>query len=155
MNKHNRLKTGLLIVACLIGLVFYFFFSVQKENSPELQTVKKEKADFDENCYTRLKKDTLISLLKAAHRKPAEITIKENGHTLEITLTASPDSAPAFYNGNDALLQYDLDDFGFKISKTNTGLLIRFRSEEDAVNVPNDVLIKLIPKSATEKPAAT
>lgn len=145
MNKQTIFNIAYLLIVVAAASIFCFSMNVKKETLPvQKADIKKEKPDFDETCFTSIKKDTFIHLLQKAYDK--SVDVNEKSGKIEISYTAPDQHAPDFYNGNDALLKYDLDDFGFKISKINTGLILTLKNKDNALNIPNDILIRLMAK---------
>lgn len=143
MNKHTILNIILLVITISFASIIYAFCYVKKEPTTRKGTpIEKEVDEYNESCYTLIKKDTLIHLLNVVYGK--SILLKEKASTLEFSFVTSNQSAPAFYNGNQDLLNYKLDDHGFQITLTSSGLTVKFTQNNGAINVPNDILLKLV-----------
>lgn len=143
MNKHTILNIILLVITISFASIIYAFCYVKKEPTTRQGTpIEKEVDEYNESCYTSIKKDTLIHLLNVVYGK--SILLKEKASTLEFSFVTSNQSAPAFYNGNQDLLNYKLDDHGFQITPTSSGLTVKFTQNNGAINVPNDILLKLV-----------
>jgi hypothetical protein len=151
MNKHFAFKAVLFSLACAVALLLSFLFRVKNESPAAVaKSVQQGSDQFDANCYTTMKKDTLIQLLNIAYGSAIQI----NGHEdeLQVRYTAADQAVAEFYNGNDKLLKTETAQFGFKLSQQEGVAEIVFKCNADAVNVPNDLLIRLVPRYKLKLP---
>lgn len=94
-----------------------------------------------------MKTDTFVMLLHQAYG--TLVTDKKENNKLEIEIKAN-ELTKDFFNGNDAILKFGLNDFGFdiKYNPQDKSLKAAFNIQNgNGVNVPNDVLIKLMDKT--------
>jgi hypothetical protein len=132
-------------VALVIAGAMYFLFTISRNAATE-QTVAPP-APFGPANYNQMKTDTFVALVHNAYGDL--VTYKIEDRKLVMDMKAN-ELTKDFFNGNDALLKFGLSDFGFDI-KYNTeakSMQAQFKiSEQNGVNVPNDVLIKLMDKT--------
>jgi len=131
--------------AAAIAVVVYLLLTLSRNAATEQPIAPP--APFGKANFNEMKTDTFVSLLRGAYGDL--ITCKIADKNLEVDMKAN-ELTKDFFNGNDALLKFGTGDFGFDI-KYNTEartLHAQFRiSEQNGVNVPNDVLIPLIDKT--------
>lgn len=143
-RKWQLLFTALAIV---IAGAMYLAFAGSRNAAIE-QTVAPP-APFGSNNYNVMKTDTFVALVNSAYGSFVEQK-REQG-MLELHLKNANELTKDFFNGNDALLKFRLSDHGFEMNYNpeDRSLIARFRiSEQNGVNVPNDVLIKLMDKTS-------
>ncbi len=128
----------LALAACLICL---------PTRSGDLNQPVAPPAPFGASNFNVMKTDTFVMLLHQAYG--SLVTEKRVQNKLEVTMSAN-ELTKDFFNGNDALLKFGLSDFGFdiKYNPQDKSLKAIFNIQSgDGVNVPNDVLIKLMDKT--------
>ncbi|MCC7030184.1 MAG: hypothetical protein IT257_07760 [Chitinophagaceae bacterium] len=151
MNKHFAFKAVLFAVAGVAALLLCFLFRIKNDPAHDTtKSIQPGNAGFDQQCYTAMKKDTFVQLLTIAYG--SAINLQEHADELQIKYTGSDQSLPDFYNGNEILLKTDAVDAGFKITRSEGALDLAFKLNGEAVNVPNDILIKLLPKYKLKLP---
>jgi hypothetical protein len=132
-------------IAALIALAAYLFCLPGRSGMVK-QTVAPP-APFGAGNYNLIKTDTFVALLHKAYGNL--ITDKKENNKLMIEM--KPDAMTKdFYNSNDALLKFGLNDFGFdiKYNPQDKSLKAVFNIQaQDGIAVPNDVLIKLMDKT--------
>lgn len=100
-------------------------------------------SDFNETHFNYIVTDTFTNLLQQAYG--TNISVSKEQNKLIVKMSGAGALTKDFFNGNDKLLKLKLDDFGFKIDYDKTANTINavFKIENNAVPVPNDVMIKL------------
>ncbi|MFT4062218.1 MAG: hypothetical protein QM642_07670 [Edaphocola sp.] len=144
-NKTNSVFFG---VALLLAIATALVLNIPRRAVEN--TVVVPPAPFGRANYSTMRADTFTALLRKAYGNLISDGRKEN--LLEINMRAN-ELTKDFFNGNDALLKQDLTDYGFKIdyNPEQKSLHATFAiSNGNAVNVPNDVLIKLVDKIANK-----
>lgn len=115
-------------------------------NTATEQTVEQSSA-FGPNHYNSMKTDTFAVLVSKAYS--GQVNVKQANGMLELEIKGEG-PAREFYNGNEALLKFRLSDHGFELQylPEARSLKASFRiDEKNGVNVPNDILIKLMDKT--------
>lgn len=142
----QKWQITVLAIAIIIAGALYVLFT---KNSKEAVVQKVQPAPaFGPNNYNTMKLDTFVALVHSAYGDFAQHKT-ENG-MLEISIRNANELTKDFFNGNDALLQFKLGDHGFAIryNPEEPSVTASFKiSEQKGVNVPNDVLIKLMDKT--------
>lgn len=131
-----------IVIAGAMCLVF-----AHSRNAAEEQPVAPP-APFGSNNYNVMKTDTFVALVNQAYG--SFVTQKTENGILEFQLRNANELTKDFFNGNDALLKFKLGDHGFELNYNpeDQSLVARFKiNERNGVNVPNDVLIKLMDKT--------
>jgi len=143
-----RNKTNILLIAAsaiVVGIVLAITnWSISRnEVSTEQQEIV---TDFTPEQYNWVLVDTFQYLVTKAYAPNVATQISNN--QLIVNINNANQLTKDFFNGNDALLKYDLEDFGFaiKYSKDNNNIQSIFAIKNGAVPVPNDVMIKLVDK---------
>lgn len=145
-NSTRKWQLLSLALATLIAGAVYLLLTPSRNAATE-QAVAPP-APFGPNNYNAMKTDTFVTLVQKAygslvsHQVQDDILLVELNHGNELTRD--------FFNGNEALLNYKLSDHGFELqySAADKSLKARFRiSKQGGINVPNDVLIKLMDKT--------
>jgi hypothetical protein len=132
-------------IAVLIALALYLICLPGR--SGETQQPVAPPAPFGASNYNLMKTDTFVMLLHQAYG--GLIADKREGNKLMVEMKAN-ELTKDFFNGNDAILKFGLNDFGFdiKYNPQDKSLKAIFEiQEQNGVNVPNDVLIKLMDKT--------
>lgn len=132
--------------AIVLAIVMVFIFSGSK-NATREQAIASEPS-FGSYNYNVMKKDTFVSLITKAYGNAAIVSYKEQ--VLYVDIKNSGPGVNDFFNGNAALLQYHLGDFGFEIaySRQEQTVHAAFKiDEKNGVHVPNDILIRLMDKT--------
>ncbi len=151
MNKHLAFKAILFSAAGVAAILLSFLFRINNDPAHDTtKSIQQGNAAFDQQCYTAMKKDTFVHLLTIAYGNA--INLQEHSNELQIKFTGPDQSLPDFYNGNESLLKTDAGDAGFKITRNEDALDVVFKLNDEAVNVPNDILIKLLPKYKLKLP---
>lgn len=136
----------ILSIVLTIGLASWLKLSI-KNAAPDKEKVTVKDDDFGPEHYNQIKTDTFVRLVQSAYQPNVKTEIVDS--QLLVTLTGANEITKDFYNGNAALLKYDLNQFGFKITydKNNNTVYAAFKIKNNAVPVPNDVLIKIVDKN--------
>ena len=132
--------------AVLVAATLYIMF-IKNTNEAVVQKIQPA-PEFGVNNYNIIKTDTFVALIQGAYGNFA--THKIEGNTLEVTIKNANELTKDFFNGNDALLQYKMGDYGFaiKYNPEEPSVVATFKiNEQRGVPVPNDVLIKLMDKT--------
>lgn len=141
-GRWQLIFTGLAVaIAVAAGLI-----ATLLRNTATEQTVE-QSSSFGSNHFNSMKTDTFAVLVSKAYDGPA--TVKQANGMLEVEIKGEG-PAREFYNGNEALLKFRLNDHGFELKylPETQSLKASFRiDEKDGVNVPNDILIKLMDKT--------
>lgn len=133
-------------VAVAIAIAGVLFFAGKKGNTKE-QVIASE-PDFGKNNYNVMKRDSFVALTNIAYSNFA--TFSNSDGNLILDIKNANQLARDFFNGNDSLLQFELGDYGFEIKYDAAMQSVHAVFEIDkqnGVNVPNDVLIKLMDKA--------
>jgi hypothetical protein len=104
-------------------------------------------AQFGKQHYNTLKVDTFVNLLQQAYG--SLVRVQQESQQLKVTLNAN-ELTRDFFNSNDAILKWSTSDYGFEIryNQEQKSVAALFNvSDQRGVNVPNDVLIKLMDKT--------
>jgi len=147
MNTTRKWQLIFSSIALVIAAGACLLFAGSR-NMPAGQVVEPP-APFGSSHYNAMKTDTFVALVQAAYGQLATTGI--TGNTLVVDMPDANELAKDFFNGNDALLRFGMSDHGFEIryNPEQKSLKASFRiSEQGGVNVPNDVLIKLMDKTA-------
>jgi len=145
-NNTRRLQILFFGTAALIAVVMYVLFTFSR-NAATDQPVAPP-APFGSSNFNQMKTDTFVALVQTAYGEL--VSHKIEARKLVMDMKAN-ELTKDFFNGNDALLKFGLSDFGFdiKYNPEQKALHAVFAiSEQNGVNVPNDVLIKLMDKTS-------
>lgn len=147
--KATPLKIILVLVAVAITAGLVSWLKISKTNA-EAETEKIEIANntFSEDHFNLMNPDTFAALINRVYQP--NVTTQIRGDKLLVSLQGANAITKDFFNGNDALLKEKLSDNGFEITydKNNNGVESTFLIKDNAVAVPNDVLIKIADKIA-------
>lgn len=105
-------------------------------------------APFGSSNYNMMKTDTFVALVQQAYGSLVTSNISEG--LLVLDMPHGNELTRDFFNGNDALLRFGLNDHGFALqyNPEQRSLKASFRiSKANSVPVPNDVLIKIMDKT--------
>ncbi len=147
-RKYLYFAVGLLIVALL-----YYILSPKATKTPIIaeQTISTGSNAFSNQTATRIWADTFKALVYRAY--PSFTNCKKVNNILQVNLAGANALTPDFFNGNEALLKYKINDFGFAIQYDSPNKILKadFLIEQESINVPNDVLLRLIGKTYNGK----
>jgi hypothetical protein len=146
--KAGSSKIILIVLAVLITLgVTALVRWDTRSAKPDAEKILTKDADFGKENITWIKTDTFINLVEQAYHPNAETNIASN--LLVVFIKNANTVAQDFYNGNETLLKYRINDHNFEIDydKHNNNVVGRFKIKDNLVAVPNDVLIKVIDKT--------
>ncbi len=132
-------------IAVAIAVVVYII-CLPNRSGVDKQSVTKA-APFGTGNYNLIKTDTFVALLHQAYGDLITDSKAENKLTI---LMKGNEMSKDFYNGNEAILKFGLPDFGFDIKYNQQDKSVKaiFSIQpQNGVNVPNDVLIKLMDKT--------
>lgn len=132
-------------VAVLIAAVMCSLFTMSRNAVTEQVVVPP--APFGTSNFNLIKTDTFVTLVHNAYGDL--VTYKIEDGKLEMEMKAN-ELTKDFFNGNDALLKFGLSDFGFdiKYNPEQKSMKAQFKiTGQNGVNVPNEVLIKLMDKT--------
>ncbi|WP_129019827.1 MULTISPECIES: hypothetical protein [Edaphocola] len=136
----------ILSIVLTIGLVSWLKLSI-KNAAPDKERVTVRDDAFGPEHYNWIKTDTFVRLVQTAYQPNIKTEVVDS--QLLVTLSGANEITRDFYNGNAALLKYDLNQFGFKITydKNNNTVYATFKIKNNAIPVPNDILIKIVDKN--------
>lgn len=134
-----------LSVGLTIALVSWLKVSMQYAE-PDKEKVTVQDASFGPEHYNWVKTDTFVRLVEKVYQPNVQTQIVDS--QLIVTLSGANEITKDFYNGNAALLKYSLNQHGFAITydQNNNNIQAKFKIKNNAVPVPNDVLIKIADK---------
>lgn len=145
-----NLKTTKIIIFSLatilvIAAVIYSKFAIKRSEIKASEQIIN--ARFNDAHLNLIRIDTFENLLTNTYKE--QIEIKRSGTLMEVSLKNYNNANKDFYNGNEALLQYTLNDHNFEIKIVDEFQNIngRFKLKDGGVFVPNDILIRLIEKN--------
>jgi hypothetical protein len=143
--KPSKIAMVLFAIALAISVAAYALVRVQpqKANVADAATIEKS---FTDNHYNAMIVDTFAMLIAKAY--PQLATTQQSGGVLIVQLQEASAITKDFFNGNDALLTQKISDNGFEIKydATNKKVEAKFAITNNAVHVPNDVMIKIMDK---------
>lgn len=143
--KNTKILILIFGIVLFIGAILYNRFAVNrfavKHIEPNLSN------EFNNENLNLIKIDTIENLLNKTYG--SQITIKHSNSLMEIILTANENILKDFYNGNEALLKYSLNDYNFELIKEENKQQLkgRFKIKDGGIFIPNDILIRLIEKN--------
>lgn len=145
--QHNTRRWQLLFfsAAVIVAVAMYFLFTISRNTATEQYVAPP--APFGANNYNTMKTDTFLTLVRNAYGNLVTYQFEEKKLVMEMKAN---ELTKDFFNGNDALLKFGLNDFGFdiKYNPERKSMKAQFIvSDQHGVNVPNDVLIKLMDKT--------
>ncbi|PSK94032.1 hypothetical protein [Taibaiella chishuiensis] len=147
-NSNYRWQLTFTLLALVLGSALYFFFT-HTDNSPAPPVTEHAPA-FGPDNFNVMKLDTFVALVRSNY---AGVTIQpREDKVLDLSVKIDKNAPGSFFNNNDALLQYKLNDYGFDIKYNPGEEVVRalFRiDEQQGVPVPNDVLLRLTGKINT------
>jgi hypothetical protein len=134
------------VVLAGTAIAAFFTFKASPVNTVAIAPTASN-ATFNNSYCNAVFTDTFIHLIQNAYPSFATTTI--NNSILKVQINGANALAQDFYNGNDNLLQYTLQDFGFDIKYlANTkSIVAQFTISNNGVQVPNDVLLRLAQKN--------
>ena len=134
-------KTKILILSTGIILCISAFTIAKVLKSSIVQTLEQPTIDddFNKDNSNAMNVDSFIKIVQLAY-KP-NLNISKQNEQLELILKNNENELSEFYNHNEELL--DIKRKGFKIKKEDDVLTASFQIKDNAVNVPNDVLINI------------
>lgn len=146
--KGMPVKILLVAMAAVLTIGLVSWLKVSKRNAvADVEKITVKEAAFGKEHLNWVKTDTFIRLLNSAYHPNIKTNITDS--QLVVDLAGANEITKDFYNGNEALLKYDLNQFGFKVvyDKNNNSLYAKFKIKNGAVPVPNDILIKIVDKT--------
>jgi isocitrate dehydrogenase kinase/phosphatase len=143
------LPIQILCFAACIGIAigaFVFMKARPIKTNYDLKDAK-PKMEFNEAYCNTMITDTFSKLVLSAY--PSFATVTKRNNVLHVSIKGAGALTQDFYNGNDNLLKYSLDDFGFDIKylKESKSIEADFKLLQNGVTVPNDVLLRLAAKT--------
>jgi hypothetical protein len=144
-NNTRRWQIIFFSAAVVVAAAMYFLFTISR-NAATGQAVAPP-APFGSSNYNTMKTDTFLTLVRNAYGNLVTYKFEEKKLVMEMKAN---ELTKDFFNGNDALLKFGLNDFGFdiKYNPEDKSMKAQFKvSDQHGVNVPNDVLIKLMDKT--------
>lgn len=145
--QQNTRKWQLIFFAIAVGIAGATYFLLTISRNAATEQAVAPPAPFGAANYNQMKTDTFVALVHQAYGDL--VTYKIEDRKLVMDMKAN-ELTKDFFNGNDALLKFGLNDFGFdiKYNSETKSMQAQFKiSEQNGVNVPNDVLIKLMDKT--------
>lgn len=136
----------LLAIIITVGVTALVRFDARNAQ-PDAEKILTKDAAFGRENITWIKVDTFINLVQKAYHPNVEANTASN--LLVVFIKNANTVAQDFYNGNESLLKYRINDHDFEIDydKHNNNVVGRFKIKDRLVAVPNDVLIKVIDKT--------
>ena len=125
------------------------WLKIRKRNATaQTENVEVANSRFSADHFNLMHPDTFVALVTKVYQP--NVTTQVRGDKLLVSLRGANALTKDFFNGNDALLKERLSDHGFEISydKNNNAVESTFLIKDNAVAVPNDVLIKIADKIA-------
>jgi hypothetical protein len=144
-NSTRKWQVMFFGIAVIIALVIYLI-CLPGRSGVTSQNVT-QAAPFGTSNYNLMKTDTFVALLHRAYGNLIKDTMADNKLTVEMK---GSEMSRDFFNSNDALLKFSLTDFGFDIKYNQQDKSVKAVFSIQAgngVNVPNDVIIKLMDKN--------
>lgn len=131
------------VTVAVIALVRYDMDTMRPD--PEKLLLKDD--DLGSDNITWIKVDTFIALVTKAYHPNAQTTLANN--LLIVNIKNANTMAQDFYNGNEALLQFKINQHNFEINYDQHNKVVsgRFKIKDSLAAVPNDVLIKVVDKN--------
>lgn len=144
--KNVGIKWGIIFLGMGVVLCTAMYFLLSGQRQAQTSETIAPPAPFGANNVNEIKVDTFLSLVHKAYGGIVTSTIDNN--KLSIDLKGN-ELTKDFFNSNNQLLQFGLNDFGFKIdyNPEQKSLLAVFLIKANAVQVPNDVMIKILDKT--------
>jgi hypothetical protein len=146
----NKINLIYFAIAVLLAIGMYVIAKNNTSTAP-IPVVKTNAKTFTKANGNLIVADTFMALINNAYKGFASVTKTNN--TIDISITNANAITKDFFNGNDELLKYTLADFGFAIKYVASPASInaQFALQNNAVFVPNDVLIKAMDKTTNAK----
>ncbi len=131
------------ITATVIALVRYD----KNSAAPDAEKVLLKDDEFGIDNMVWINVDTFTHLVSKAYHPHSETNLTEN--VLIVNIKNANTLAQDFYNGNEVLLTFKLNQHNFEINydRHNNVVSGRFKVKDNLAAVPNDVLIKLVDKN--------
>ena len=146
--QNSPKKWQLIFTALAVFIAGATFIILAGSRNTAVEQTVEPPAPFGSNNYNVMKTDTFLALVNQAYGN--FVTQKRENEILELELHNANELTKDFFNGNDALLQFKLRDHGFEFNYNSEEqwLKARFKiNKQNGVNIPNDVLIKLMDKT--------
>lgn len=146
--KAGSSKIILVLLALIITVGVTVLVRWDARNAkPDAEKILTKDAAFGRENITWIKTDTFINLVEKAYHPNVTTNIASN--LLVVFIKNANTVAQDFYNGNESLLKYRINDHDFEIDydRHNNNVVGRFKTKNNLVAVPNDVLIKVIDKT--------
>jgi|GEM_PF-1471464 len=142
-------KTKIILLSIGIVLCFSAIIFGKINKSSFVQTLERPKMDddFETNNFNVIDVDSFIKITQAIYKTELSV-IRQDGELL-MSLKSKENDLSSFYNNNESLLK--VRKHGFKITQENSILTASFQVKNNAVNVPNDVLINIAKRIQKEK----
>lgn len=142
MNKSIPIIT--ISIGVIIAISVYLFAKTQMNKSIPTEDTAITSSELSASHYNMVHVDTFIALVNSAYEQ--NVTQEKSNDQLIVNIKNQEHLAKSFFNGNDALLSYDLSDYGFDIKYNNQSTTAIFKIKDGGITVPNDVLIRLVAK---------
>lgn len=144
-NQSYKIFILLLAILMIVGSLLWTKFSINRKEEQVVTNVQNEQ--FNQQHFNYIYLDTFVQLLNQAY--PGIIQTKIVQNKLFVILENAGAITKDFFNGNDKLLAVSEQDYGFMIDYKQQANKIEatFVIKDQAVPVPNDVLVKLIDKN--------
>ncbi len=135
----------LITVGIIVAGMLWVKYTVNRKEIKQVSNIAN--AEFNEEHFNYIIVDTFVNLLRNAYGESITSTIEKD--KLKVQMTNAGAVTRDFYNGNDKILDLGLSDYGFKIKfdKNENKIDATFVIKNEAVPVPNDVMIKLLDKN--------
>lgn len=144
--KNNNYKIFLILLSLLMvgGSILWTSFRIDRENENVVTNIQNE--SFNQQHYNYIVLDTFVHLLKQAY---PTATTNQVQNKLFVIIENSGALTKDFFNGNDKILDLTENDYGFNIAYKSAANKVEatFMIKNNAVPVPNDVMIKLVDKN--------
>lgn len=142
-SKFILIALAILITIGLVALVRYDMNTMK----PDAEKVLLKDDAFGIDNLVWMNVDTFSNLVSKAYHPNVETTLANS--LLIVNIKNANTIAQDFYNGNEALLKFKINEHNFEISYDQHNKLVtgRFKIKDNLVAVPNDVLIKVVDKN--------
>lgn len=144
--KNNVFPLLLLAAAAVLAIAFVMGVSTKRSFQPNLKLDLQLGSNFDVRHVTAIRRDSFMALATRAYGSLLSTTT--HGDTLIMTLSNANQLGKDFYNSNHPLLKMKLKDAGFEIKENEAAVTGYFLNKNNSVQVPNDVLVKMMDKTA-------
>jgi YbbR domain-containing protein len=146
----NKINLIYFAIAVLLAIGVYVIARNNNTTAP-IPVAKTSTKTFTKANGNLIVADTFVTLMNNAYK--GFVMVTKTSSTIDVSITNANAITKDFFNGNDELLKYTLADFGFAIKyiASPASINAQFALQNNAVFVPNDVLIKAMDKTTNAK----